>query len=349
MRKIPIYIFILFSIQGFGQEEDSVQVIYETRSLRIRKEVVDTVFYEKLIVTTELDTIRAKKINLNGFGRVQRKGVVYKIGRNDGHYNHWLFTSDSVYIYSKKISRRNRRRAKNNPEYFFQKMDEKVEKGKLLFYKTPYSYEINYSTQVFVKNKQKWICLINQETKDTIFNDRFAKDEIEREKGFEIIKYSFKTETDTIEGVLDSNYKRSEFDYVKDLYKYETVLNQVVTSIVNNRFKGMEFRGVFFCSKQVENKKYQLILNPENIIAKKLVFLDNRGKRYVCNYKIEKDSIFIENPPVSGFSKGKLIRKKGYKGKTDFQKEKIQFRLNKRRYVFSHKSENHNAQLDKMY
>lgn len=343
MKKLSIYIFVLFSFQGFGQKEDSVQIIYETRSLRIRNVIIDTVFYEKSFVVTEQDTIRTKKIYLRDFGRIKRGGILNK------HYNHWLFTPDNLYLYSKKISRRNRKRAKKNPEKFFRKMDKKVEKGKLLFYKIPYTYEINYFKNTAFKTIQKWVCLINIETGDTTFNDKLGKDEIERMGAPDVIKYLFTTKTDTIEGILDSNYKRREFDYVRDLFKYETVLNQVVTSIVNNRFKEMEFEGVFFCSKLVGNKKYQLVINSENIMAKKLVFLDNYGNRFVCSYKIGKDSIFIENPPISGFSNGKLIRRRGNKGKLNLQKEKIQFRLNQKRYVFSHKSTNYNALLDKMY
>jgi hypothetical protein len=177
-RAISILCVLLLWQIGFCQNG---------KALKIRKLKYDTTFYTQNFIDTATSSA---EINISP--------LASSFLVNGTWYENVLFTSDSLFVFTKIMSKRQKRLAVDKPKKFWQIIERKRRKRKLSYYTTWYNFN-QLDTKYDVKITTKTFCRVTERgTKKVAFDKKIAFDSAEASTSQTLTDYTYLSGYDSV-------------------------------------------------------------------------------------------------------------------------------------------------------
>jgi len=269
----------------------------QTNVIQVRKVTYDTSFYTKKTYDTAF-TVKSNRFNISPNFTEERTGY---------WRNNVFFDSDSLYVFTRPITKRQAKLAMKNPEKFWGKLDRKKRKNKCGVYAIAYNfyealttYQIDTITTTHYQIRNNSTNEITRNENLEIFRDTSSFDLVYRKCWF-ISDY---------DSILLSTTKEG-FEICGGLQggRIRCLFTSLVTSLEDNYELNRAF-GFYRYSGKINDKRCQMFLNFESHLIRKAIIIENNETRFYCDFDVSNDSLFVYNSPIGEIHTGRVARKK---------------------------------------
>ena len=284
-------------------------------SIKIRKLNYDTISYEE----TFTDSI-SSYVYTNRYGKGKITNPRYNGFLND----YVLIKGNRLYVFNKAISERDQRKSagRKTRGRFWKKMKRLKQRNKIHYFKISFL--------------DSWVDSINKEFENDydvfdVFHDN--------EKIAEDVK---RTKIADTENIITNTKVYARYIILKDTFHILTRNNDFSQNSVwstnvllnlNSELTQTENESIFTlnltCPKSINYDNYEFKFDLKNSGKNVVKIIKNEAEEFICPYKIKGKYIYIENPPIPGFAKGRI----------DNKISKIKFKIHTANHIYSMKQD----------
>jgi len=281
-------------LNSFGQQVvDNHGTNYETGVIKIRKLRTDYLRTER--EDKVLDSVsEMKKINTS------YKKLYKSYTFNGFVYSNVLSYNRRIYFFSQDFSEKDKSLISNKKEKrkFWEKVKKLKRKNKIHYFKIPFYVEWNDSMKTEYSSKYKIVEFNHPETNELVSFEKTRVPEPGTSKNIWRKKVEIKMDDDSL------SFERREgssWTSVRDGFLAE----------VKFRFKEKNmFVRDYVSFKSIYKNKYSIQIDLKKMTTNQLTIIKNGNEKFVCDYKVKGNKIFIENPPIAELEKGKFMKSK---------------------------------------
>jgi hypothetical protein len=291
----------------------------QSGTIKIRKLNYDTLSHEETLVDSTSQYIYQdrydKKNKSNKLEEI--KDPKFKGCIND----YVILKGNKIYVFNTPISEKDQELSRSKmSSKFWKKMKRLKKRNQIHFFK--------------VACNTKWIDSINSEFE----NDYVVYDVYHDED--KIAKRVKKIKIPGTEKITDNEKKYARYIILNDTFMVLTSntfsnRNQMWTLDVlinlNSNLLQSDDNSIFnlhlTCNKSIDYHTYEIIFDLKNSGKNEVKIIRDETEEFICTYTIKKKNIYIDNPPIPEFAKGKINSKIS----------KIKFKIHSTNHVYSMK------------